>query len=324
MRVAGYSSYPFHYEMIGFLIHYCRVRGYELVIYCLLGRDMGFIEMYRQVFGLHGHDLGVEFRDVRQFHLEWASGFDVYVCLTDDDPVFLSYEIPIFDKTICIEHHYKRRQSKMKHCLSFRPHMDEIAISEVKNAWIMACYPIFHQKNRYLPKTHVIILGSAKYYKTQILNRMRCIHGREIVIDCISRDAEGCKFNQDGQLRDGISLQIYRGIEMGYVIELIKNADYVITDVMAGKENYCYEGMTAVIPLAYATLTPIVLCSENNAGLRLKSVIEFDSGGHEDILLGDVSSESMRLERDELLEHTFEGLDGLVSCILGERGATEN
>jgi len=316
MRVAGYSSYPFHYEMIGFLIHYCRVRGYELVVYCLLGRDMGFIEMYRQVFGLHDPGCGVEFRDVRQFHLEWASGFDVYVCLTDDDPVFLSYEMPIFDKTICIEHHYKRRQSKMKHCLSFRPHMDEIAISEVKNAWIMVCYPIFHQKIHYLPKTHVVILGSGKYYKTQILNRMRCIHGREIVIDCISRDAEETKFHQDGFLRNGISLQIYRGIEMGFVIELIKNSDYVITDVMAGKENYCYEGMSGVIPLAYATLTPIVLCSENNAGLRLKSVIEFDSGGHEDIILRDMDIELMKKEREELMEHTFAGLDGLVSHIL--------
>jgi hypothetical protein len=277
---------------------------------------MGFIEMYRQIFGLHSHDLGVEFRDFRQFSSEWSSGFDVYVCLTDDDPVFLSYEMPIFDKTICIEHHYKRRQTKMNNCLSFRPHMDEIAISELKmNAWIMACYPIFHQKIHYLPKTHVVILGSGKYYKTQILNRMRCIHGREIVIDCISRDAADTKFHEDGCLRNGISLQIHRGIEMGYMIELIKNADYVITDVMAGKENYCYEGMTAVIPLAYATLTPIILCSENNAGLRLKSVIEFDSGGHEEILLGDVSSESMRLERDELLEHTFVGLDNMVSCI---------
>ena len=318
MRVAGYSSYPFHYEMIGFLIHYCRVRGYELVVYCLLDRDMGFIEMYRQIFGLHSHDSGVEFRDVRQFSSEWSSsGFDVYVCLTDDDPVFLSYEMPIFDKTICIEHHYKRRQTKMKNCLSFRPHMDEIAISELKNEWIMACYPIFHQKIHYLPKTHVVILGSGKYYKTQILNRMRCIHGREIEIDCISRDAEETKFHQDGCLRNGISLQIYRGIEMVYVIELIKNADFVITDVMAGKENYCYEGMSGVIPLAYATLTPIVLCSENNAGLRLKSVIEFDSCGHEDIILKDMDVDSMKKEREELMDYTFEGLDALVSRILG-------
>lgn len=316
MRVAGYTSYPFHYEMIGFLIHYCRVRGYELVVYCLFGRDMGFIEMYRQVFGLHDPTCGIEFRDIGKFPWEWAE-FDFYVCLTDDDPIFLSYDFPIFDKTICIEHHYKRRQSKMKNCLSFRPHMDEIAISELKNEWIMACYPIFNQKIHYLPKTHVIILGSGLYYKTKILNRLRCIHGREIVIDCISRDAEGCKFYQDGQLRNGISFEIHRGIEMGYVIELIKNADYVITDVMAGKENYCYEGMSAVIPLAYGTLTPVILSSENNAGLRLKNVIEFDSGGHEDIILRDMDIELMKSERAELMEHTFGGLDGLVSRILG-------
>lgn len=317
MRVAGYTSYPFHYEMIGFLIHYCRVRGYELVVYCLFGRDMGFIEMYRQVFGLHDPGCGIEFRDFGKFPSEWAE-FNFYVCLTDDDPVFLSYDFPIFDKTICIEHHYKRRQSKMKNCLSFRPHMDEIAISELKtNHWIMACYPIFNQKIHYLPKTHVIILGSAKYYKTQILNRLRCIHGREIVIDCISRDAEGCKFYKDGQLRDGITYHIHRGIEMGYVIELIKNADFVITDVMAGKENYCYEGMSAVIPLAYGTLTPVILSSENNAGLRLKNVIEFDSSGHEDIILRDMDIESMKCEREELMDHTFGGLDGLVSRILG-------
>ena len=317
MRVAGYTSYPFHYEMIGFLIHYCRVRGYELVVYCLFGRDMGFIEMYRQVFGLHDPVCGIEFRDISKFPSEWAE-FHFYVCLTDDDPVYLGFEMPIFDKTICIEHHYMRRQPKMKNCLSFRPHMDKIAISDLKmNDWVMVCYPIFHQKIHYLPKTHVVILGSAKYYKTQILNRLRCIHGREIVIDCISRDAEGCKFYQDGQLRNGITFQIYRGIEMGYVIELIKNADYVITDVMAGKENYCFQGMTGVIPLAYSTLTPIILSSENNDGLRLKSVIEFDSGGHEDIILRDIDIESMKREREELMDHTFGGLDRLVSRILG-------
>lgn len=316
MRVAGYTSYPFHYEMIGFLIHYCKVRGYDLVIYCLFGRDMGFINMYSQVFRLHEPDCKIQFRDISDFPRDWEN-FDIYVCLTDDDPKYLSFEYPIFDKTICIEHHYKRRQGKMKNCLSFRPHMDEISISKLKNEWIMVCYPIFEQKIHYLPKTHVVILGSGHHYKTKILNRLRCIHGREIVIDCISRDAEGYKFFKDGQLRNGISFQIYRGIEMGYVIELIKNADFVITDVMAGKENYCYEGMSAVIPLAYCTLTPIILASENNAGLRLKSVIEFDVNGHEDIILKDISSDFMKKEREELMEHTFVGLDNMVSRILG-------
>ena len=50
MKIAAYSSYPFHFEMMGFLIHYCKKRNYELVIYCLVENDMGFLKMYRQVF----------------------------------------------------------------------------------------------------------------------------------------------------------------------------------------------------------------------------------------------------------------------------------
>lgn len=305
MKIAGYNGFPFHHLMFGFLIYYCKTKNYELVIYSQTENDMGYINFYKQIFGEC-----FEIRHISKFHEEWTN-YDAYVCLTDDDPEFLSLQYPIFHKTICIDHYYKKRQNKMQNCLSYRLHSNEL-----QNNWILVCYPIFNEKIRWLPTMNVVIIGHMHYYKTTILNRLR--YNGKIVLHCISREINESMFQLEEPLRGDIQLMTYQNLDTGLMIELVKNSDFIMTNVEQGSHHdYESEIMSGCIPLAYSTLTPLILSKRNNQSLKFKNVIEFDRDSNDPIDLNIIiPTEEVKKERDVLMKHTSDAIDELLERIM--------
>ena len=98
MKVAVYNGFPFHYETIGHVSEYCKLRGHELVVYSKTEDSWGWFEYY-----------GISPLPIDQYtHKE----FDHVFLLTDDDWSFPSTPD---EKVICIEHaSYQRRSGDIK------------------------------------------------------------------------------------------------------------------------------------------------------------------------------------------------------------------
>jgi len=98
MKIAVYNGFPFHYETIGHVADYCKLRGHELVVYSKVENSWGWFDYY-----------GISPLPVDQYiHKE----FDHVFLLTDDDWSFPSTPD---EKVICIEHvSYQRRSGDIK------------------------------------------------------------------------------------------------------------------------------------------------------------------------------------------------------------------
>ena len=98
MKIAIYNGLPCHYETIGHISEYCKLRGHELVVYSTVENSWGWFDYY-----------GISPLSVEQYnHKE----FDHVILLTDDD---WSFPLTPDEKIICIEHtSYQRRSGDIK------------------------------------------------------------------------------------------------------------------------------------------------------------------------------------------------------------------
>jgi hypothetical protein len=90
------------------------------------------------------------------------------------------------------------------------------------------------------------------------------------------------------------------------MIELLNTCDYVITDVN-NEDHIAGKSMSGSIPLAFSTLTPIIIGRTNNSIYKFKSVVEVDLTSSEPIVLEKPSHEmvsAVALERDQLVRMT--------------------
>jgi hypothetical protein len=98
MKVAVYNGLTCHYETIGHISEYCKLRGHELVVYSRVEKSWGWFDYY-----------GITPLPVEQYnHKE----FDYVLLLTDDD---WSFPLTPDEKIIFIEHaSYQRRSGNVK------------------------------------------------------------------------------------------------------------------------------------------------------------------------------------------------------------------
>jgi hypothetical protein len=98
MKVAVYNGLPFHYEDIGHISEYCKLRGHDIVVYSKVEGSWGWFDYY-----------GISPFPVETYnHKE----FDYVFLLTDDD---WSFPLTPDEKIICIDHaSYQRRSGDIK------------------------------------------------------------------------------------------------------------------------------------------------------------------------------------------------------------------
>jgi len=271
MKLAVFNGFPFHYEMFGYLIHYCKVMNHELTIYCYPQHDMRWLAFYYSMYMF-------ECKDVHTFH----NNYDSIFLTTDDDPYYRGD----VHKTICIDHFYKIRSPHYSKRITTRP-FDE-------RPYALPVYPIFNDKKS--NGATVLIIGHSDLYDISCINRLTS--DKPITIQVISRNVNldafhGCKYPVKG----------YSSISTFEMMDIIYNADYIMTDVSMGK-NYIHENMSGSIPLALSTLTPLILSKETNSYYKFKNCIEYDDS---DIILKEINTNLLKAERDEMIQrnHTI-------------------
>lgn len=281
--IAIFSGFHFHYEMFGYIIHYCNIKQYKLTIYCH-NTDMGFIEFYKSMFD-------ATFKPLYLFEKERDNYKHIFLTTDDDD-----YRLCDTKKTICIDHYYKIRSPIFEKRVATRPFS-----KEYYRNWALPIYPIDQMKNKIKNKDeiNIVILGdSHTNYNTSILNRIK----GNIVFHGISR-------NMRPELFPGIKIQCYRNISTSHLFHIVQNSDYIITDLTEAK-NYTSENMSGAIPIAFSTLTPLIISKETNSYYQFKNVIEFNST--DPIELVDIDIEELKKERDESIYKNHALFDSFI------------
>jgi len=274
MRFAIYNGFSFHYEMYGYLIQYCKAMNHEVTLYCQ--RDqLKWLSFYFSMYSFL-------WKDVSMFH----SDYDVIFLVTDDDTSYSG----VVEKTICIDHFCKIRSPQYIKRITTRP-FDE-------RPYALPIFPIFQDKKR--NGADIFIIGHSDQYDIPTINRLQSTS--PITIHVISRNVnldafQGCRFPVIG----------HSNISTFDMMELLYKADYILTDVALPKDN-THESMSGSIPLAFSTLTPLLLSKETNAYYQFKNCIEFE----EVIVLRDIDTEDLRMERDEIIQRNHTVLNEIV------------
>jgi len=292
MRIAAFNGFPFHDEMFGFIIYFCQLHNYELTIYCRTDVYNDYMDFYK----FHFKDFKFTIYDCKLFTLQ-RYNFDYIFLITDDDPNYSDTDPFINFKTIRLDHSPQIRRDKIEKAIAVRPFPDNY------RKWAIPCFPILYSNLKCnlinsLDEIHIVILGSNHgRYNVSVINRIIPPKDSKIIIHAISRsitedDFVGldCKFN----------LCIYKNIFATNLINLLKKAHYALTDISL--DTYEKEIMSGVIPLAFSTLTPLIISAQSNKYYNFKNVIVFDKHSEDTIQLTHVNINELETERQYLMD----------------------
>ena len=329
-RIAGFSSFNVHYEMFGYIIHYCKERQYELTIYCDFRYESGFMEYYNQTFQyplLKFENLWGDFEHA-------INHYDAIVLFTDDDPEYNVYESRILNRTLLIEHCIFRRRNDIPIALSTRPFdfslLEEAkTLSKIKNFnersgpyWALPTYPLLqpHQKTRLsnlTRQTTVCILGGFAEYNIDLIHRLQPLENTDPIIKiyAVSRHMELNKFDQLDRTR--FEVEIHKNIPVQELMVLLKKTDFMLTDISRDNE-YNTEKilMSGCIPMSFSLLIPLIISKQTNKYYQFQNVIEFDKQLHSPIPLQMIDPHKIHSECCQMVAKNMHTLDILFDKLM--------
>ena len=318
--VAIFNSFPFHYEMFGYILHYlanlAKRAPCHVSIFTEHGNNWGWLDFYKQYFGEMG--LIFEYLPPTQFNsVKIRNQYDVIFVTTDDDFGFKREWID--DRCIVIEHMFAARAPGYTHRIGVRP------FANSSKPWALPCYDIVRNPDEKMGwcahdvhDVHVALIGGTEKIDTRLFNRMvPALMQSRIKLHCIGRSwYPGCLRLESSACVD---LVIHGTLSAADMIHCLKMCDYVLTDI-ANPDHINGNLMSGCIPLAFSTLTPVIVGRKNNSIYKFKSVMEIDLSSDEPIVLEKLSHErviAVALERDELVRMAGREFD---RCIQGIQG----
>lgn len=295
-KIAAYNGFDFHYEMYGYILDYCKSRNYSLTIYSDNTNNLGYIDFYKSLFDV------VDLKSISQFQ-EDRYDYDAIFLLTDDDFSFPTEDAKINRKTICIDHLQEIRNPVFETHVATRPFAK-------KRPWALPTFPILTSREKMenmkeKEEDIIVFLGhTPNTHNKDVLQRF--VSTRKIRLIVISRN------NESRITGLPYPVEYYSDLSTKELINILRRASYVITDITNHKD-YTHELMSGSIPLAFSTLTPLIMSKATNEYYKFNNVIEFDTAAQAaDIVLKDIDIVALEKERDDLVSRNYELFDKIV------------
>lgn len=278
-KVAIFNGCNFHYEMFGYIIHYCKRNQFELSIYTEQGFGQGWFAFYSTLFK-EGGMVPFVIKNVNLFDAE-QSQFDIVILTTDDDRKFQDKWIT--SKVVKIAHcNYDRRPSILN-TIHTRPSPNVLR-------WALPCFPIISRSQKLNRKhnskeLHIVIVSSYSTYVCDVFNRFTPSDDNcQITLHFANRFlAKGFELLRS-QIKNNILIKTHIELDASDLIQLIANSDYVCIETSSHPQHY-EQSMSGAIPLAYSCLTPLIIDKRMNAHYHFTNAIEYEIDGVEPIHL---------------------------------------
>ena len=309
-RVAIVNTLQCHYEMFGYILHYLananatNAMSTVSIFTETKGNNWGWLDFYKKHFRKTGVE--VEYAEFNAFsELKTRKQFDVIFIPTDDDMGINPKWID--ERFIVIEHTPMQRRAEYHHRIAVRP----FAFGQgLHKRWALPCYDIVTAAEKmscmsmnHDEAIHVAIVGGNSNIDVNFINRLSGLNGTMVQLHCIGVywRPDHIRFDLT-QLNDRIELISHGILYADGLIALLKTCDYVITDVN-NEDHIAGKSMSGAIPLAFSTLTPLIIGKKNNSIYKFKTAVEVVMNSAEPIVLAKITSEvisAVALERAEL------------------------
>ena len=291
-NIAIFNSLPCHYEMFGYIIYYCKLNNYKLTIYTEGTYHMGWFSFYEKLFCNYVFYLShhTNFQDGLK-----KNNYDLIFLTTDDDPMFDVKWMSL--KVVCINHYYISRRIDWFHCIATRPFF--------KNSinWAIPCIPVFSSvtKLSYISNDiiNVAIVGTGYVenpYSISLINRLTVGGDKKIVLHIITRKI----YCDISGIDPSIEVNKYESISTEDIFLILLKCNYVLTDIhYIIKDHQEGYSMSGSVPIAFSSLSQLIISKQNNIYYKFNSVKEFDVDSEDKIMLEDTNENIIKLIEEE-------------------------
>ena len=283
-RVLVYNGFPFHYEMFGFILDFCKKFNIEPTIINKVHNE-GWLQLYKAKYQFH---YNTELS-------EDIESFSYVILLTDDD--FHWPESLVTQNIICIDHWYKcRRHSIQNHIpiTQFQKENPFYALPVFEYIPYAAKMQVLQEQKRPI----ITLLGSSSLpLSNDFLSIITNFRDFDIYIinHFINRDREYLKLP---------NVYAFENIDATHMFHLLFQSTYVYfypAGHMKSYQQLCNYVITAAMPLSFTTGCKFILPRQMNETLQLSSVITYE-----------FIPNSLTLSRKPSLEDTFDERERLI------------
>jgi FkbM family methyltransferase len=256
-KIAIFNSFPFHYEMFGYILNYAQNNNYLVDVYTNSTNDLGWIDFYKNYF-----KNTVTFFDFKEY-----SNIKLYkhvFVTTDDDHEFKTEWIT--DNVICINHYYKIRNPNFKHYINVANFKD----SNIDYA--ISCYPIIDASQKITNNT-VTIVGGATFAKWNYNTINRLTSKNNIVLNIITRNPELVDLNQ---INSNFTVNLFGNVNTNKMVDILTNTTYILSNYNDNMYHNLALGSSGSTALSFSTLCKLIIDKTTNSWFKIQNAIEFD------------------------------------------------
>ena len=292
LNIAIYNSFNFHYEMFGFIIYFCKKYNHKLTIFTPTEYTIGWLDFYKDFF----KDYNFEYKSFMDFK-QFKDNFDFIFVPTDDDKYIQSEWIN--NRYIAIQHTNNVRNHYFTNNLGIRPFVTNYI------DWALPCYTILNEYDKInlneVDAINIAIIGGNNDYNYNIINKLQS--SKRINLFIIGRNTLLFKHELLNFNNNNFYVNIHNNIPTNDLLNILKKCDYILTDTTFNTDHINGISMSGSIPIAFSTLTPLIISKQNNEFYKFKNVIEFDYDSVEPIVLSNeiINIEDLKKERDGLI-----------------------
>jgi hypothetical protein len=309
-KIAIFNSFPFHYEMFGYIIYYCYLNKYNLTIYTEGAFHMGWFLFYQKLFTTYAINL-IHYKNFED-GLK-TNNYDLIFLTTDDDPYFDVRWMN--DKVVCINHYYVCRRIDWFHRIATRP------FCKNSISWAIPCIPVFNSINKLSNLSNdfmnVAIVGAGNSnnpYNISTINKLTS--NKKIILHIITRNIR-CDLSG---INENIKIYKHESPSAEHIFSILLKCNYILTDINTRLMDH-QEGisMSGSVPIAFSSLSKLIISKKNNMFYKFVSVKEYDLDKNENIFLEDTTEEMFKLveqERNYLISMFHNNVNSIINIQL--------
>jgi FkbM family methyltransferase len=284
-KLGIFNSFPFHYEMFGFILNYAKNNNYKVDIFTNQQNNMGWLDFYKESFS--------NFNIIDFNNFNGNTNYKKLFVITDYDQVFKSEWIN--ENVICINHSNKIKRPIFKHYLN---------VAQFKDStfdYINPCYNLNSFQNKIQNNT-VNIIGGGYGLNFSILKRLQS--NNKIKLNIFVRNTEQIN-TEDMSILDKNKFDIHFkiAIDTTEMINEINKSSYIIINYNDNHDLNTGASCSGSMQLALSTLCKPIMAKTSNKYLQIENALEFDIDSDEPINIdGEIDFELLEQERNKYVE----------------------
>jgi hypothetical protein len=312
-KLGIFNSFPFHYEMFGFILNYAQNNNYEVDIFTNKNNALGWFEFYREKFN------NFNINDISKFNGD-TSEYATFFLTTDDDTMFKSEWIR--DNVVCVNHYYRIRTSNFKHYLNIANFKDSTL------EYVYPCYPLINYRDKIQNITNVCIIGGGNIHHNHninVINRLQS-NGR-IKLNIFVR--KECKTDISELEMNKFDINFIEDISTSKMIQILNQSSYVLVNYNNNEDHNNGISCSGSLQLALSTLCKPIIVNTANKYLQIKNALEYDIKSNEPIFIHkEINFQLLEQERNNYVDKFDKYIGNILSTvylrILSDSGTSNN